>query len=148
MAAAAERRLPSTLCVSSFTTTSAVYSAGVATSAGINPSFTPFLYCPIADDDVFPKTAVALMNIHGFTTTGFVSARACSVRFFAAEEFPTVFCGTAKDTSEHGEFTLSFDTSDLAPAWGPERFHDFRFVEIGFSNASFRNFITGIFLSD
>jgi hypothetical protein len=110
---------------------------------------TGIINCPIIDDDVFPKWAVNVLNVHGRRNTRMtVSARACSEQFFSPNTLPTIFCGLTKTTGPGtGDFVLHFNSADLHDAWGPQHAADFGFVEILLSDSQGDVFITGLFLS-
>lgn len=125
------------------------------------------IQCPVPDDDVFPKSAVKILQIRG-RATGNVRARACSRslidNFFSCSDFVTA---TGRPgVGGEPNFGLIMNDVMLLPAWGREHINDFAYLEIRFEVPPFpiggltprpteeqlrlnrnENFISGIFLS-
>jgi hypothetical protein len=82
--------------------------------------------CPFDDSDAFPKSAVNVLNVHGYANSGGVFVFACSRSWNNLSQGQC----TERKTAPSGEFTISFSGNDLSSAWGPPYVTDFAWIEV------------------
>lgn len=81
------------------------------------------VYCPFADDDRFPKTAVTTLNVHGYSRiAGSVTAAAC-IKYYGSVGGA---CNTSSGSTATGVFTLS----PAKTYWGAAYANDFAYVQV------------------
>jgi len=133
---AAERRQPANNCVRDDATTP---SGGLLHAFSLIQGTTTAATratCPYDDDDRFPKQSVNTLNLHLFSNCNSEfcnqSARACSQPFSGGAANCTFF----KATNGIGALPLTFNHTDLAPAWGPTFKSDWGYIEVNLSQGS------------
>ena len=163
-ASAADRRLPGAICVNEghavFSQVSQASPAPHYSRGTITGGDSPWgIICPIVEDDAFPKTAVTILNVHGYLASGTVRVKACSVEHWSSQGNPTTFCTGEKEMAAKGNFYVHFDNLELQNAWSSSRYTDFAYVSIRFTGITYDNTgnrfvgdkdnrVNGIYLAD